>query len=81
MPNLNRFLSQTEEYIDEVLPVEVRKIVIETSPSYSWNSLIYNDKYLITQEEFGTSANKNDVFKKYGFDVDSLEEKVENLLK
>ncbi len=81
MPNLNRFLSQTEEYIDEVLPVEVRKIVIETSPSYSWNSLIYNDKYLITQEEFGTSANKNDVFKKFGFDVESLEEKVENLLK
>ena len=27
------------------------------------------------------SAPKDDVYKKYGFDVDSLEEKVENLLK
>lgn len=81
MPNLNRFLNQPEEYIDEVLPVEIRKIVIETSPAYSWHSLIYNDKYLITLENFGSSGNKNEVFKKYGFDIDSLEEKVENLLK
>lgn len=81
MPNLDRFLEQTDEYIDEVLPVEIRKIVIETSPSYSWNSLIYNDKYLITLESFGASGPKDDVYKKYGFDVDTLEEKVENLLK
>ena len=81
MPNLDRFLEQTEEYIDEVLPVEIRKIVIETSPSYSWHSLIYNDKYLITLENYGASGSKNEVFKHFGFDIDSLEEKVENLLK
>ena len=38
MPNINRFLSQDKEYIDKVLPVEVKKIVIEASSSYSWNS-------------------------------------------
>lgn len=81
MPNLNRFLKQDEEYIDEVLPVEVRKIVIETSPSYSWNSLIFNKKYLITLQEYGASGKKDDIFKKYGFDIESLEEKIENLLK
>ena len=27
IPNLNRFLNQSEEYIDEVLPVEIKKIV------------------------------------------------------
>lgn len=81
MPNLGRFLSQSEEYIDEILPVEVRKIVVEASSSFSWNKLIYNSKYLITLDEFGSSGKKDDVYKKYGFDVESLEEKIENLLK
>ena len=81
MPNLGRFLHQSPEYIEEVLPVEVRKIVVEASSSFSWNKLIYNSKYLITLDEFGTSAKKDDVYKKFGFDVDSLEEKIENLLK
>ena len=81
MPNLGRFLKQPEEYIESVLPVEIRKIVIEAASSFSWNSLVFNRKYLITLDEFGTSGKKEDVYKKYGFDVDSLEEKIENLLK
>lgn len=81
IPNLGRFLKQSEEYIEELLPVEVRKIVVEASSSFSWNSLIFNNKYLITLDTFGASGKKDDVYKKYGFDVDSLEEKIENLLK
>lgn len=81
MPNLNRFLKQDEEYIESVLPVEVRKIVVEAGSSFSWNRLIFNDKYLITLDTFGASGKKDDVYKKFGFDVDSLEEKIENLLK
>ncbi len=81
VPNLGRFLNQDEEYIESVLPVEIRKIVVETSSQYSWNKLIYNSKYLITLDEFGASGKKDDVYKKYGFDTDSLEEKIENLLK
>lgn len=81
MPNLERFLSQSKEYIEEILPVEIRKIVIEAGSSYSWSKLIFNDKYLITLDKFGSSGKKEDVYKKYGFDIDSLEEKIENLLK
>lgn len=81
MPNLNRFMEQSPEYIESVLPVEVRKIVVETSPSYSWNCLIFNDKYIISQEEYGASGKWQDVYKKFGFDAKSLEEKIENLLK
>ena len=81
MPNLGRFLNQSDEYKGKILPVEVRKIVVEASSSYSWNSLVYNDKYLITLDQFGASGKKDDVYKKFGFDVDSLEEKIENLLK
>lgn len=81
IPNLGRFLRQDAEYIENVLPVEVRKIAIEAVSSMSWNKLIYNSKYLITLDEFGSSGKKDDVYKKYGFDVDTLEEKIEELLK
>lgn len=81
MPNLGRFLKQDKEYIDEILPVEIRKIVVEASSSFSWNSLIFDSKYLITLDDFGASGSKADVYKKYGYDVDSLENKIENLLK
>lgn len=81
MPNLERFLNQTPEYIEEVLPVEIRKIVIEAGSKYCWSKLIFNDKYLITLDKFGASGKKEDVYKKFGFDLDALEEKIENLLK
>ena len=81
MPNLGRFLEQDSDYIEEVLPVEYRKIVVEAGSSYSWNKLIFNDKYLITLDSFGTSGKVEDVYKKYGFDAESLEEKIEELLK
>lgn len=81
MPNLNRFLKKDSEYIENILPVEIRKIVVETSPSYSWNSLIYNQKYILTQESFGVSGKHEDVYKKFGFDSESLAFKIENLLK
>ncbi len=81
MPNLERFLVQSDEYKEEVLPVEVRKIVVEASSSFSWNRLVYNSKYLITLDKFGCSGPSSDVYKKYGFDAESLEEKIDNLLK
>ena len=81
MPCIKRFENQDQEYIDNVLPVEIRKIVIEAASSMSWNSIVFNKKYLITLDNYGASGKKEDVYKKFGFDIDSLEEKVENLLK
>lgn len=81
MPNLGRYMMQDEEYKQTVLPVEVRKIVVEASNSLSWNQLIFNEKYLVTLDEFGSSGKYKDVYEKYGFDAKNLEEKIENLLK
>ena len=81
MPSLGLFLEQTDEYIDSVIPVEKRKIVIEKSRKVDWNRLIFNDKYIISLEDYGTSGKKDDVLKKFGFDIDTLEEKVEDLIK
>ena len=81
MPNLINFLKQDEEYIESVLPVEVRKIVFEASTSYIWSRLVFNSKYIIGIDEYGLSGSKNDIYKHYGFDTESLERKVESLLK
>ena len=81
MPSLDIFLQQSDEYIDKILPVEKRKIVVEKSLGVNWNKLIFNDKYIISQEQYGTSGKKEDILKKYKFDVDSLEEKIESLIK
>ncbi|MBQ3307229.1 MAG: transketolase [Bacilli bacterium] len=81
MPNIKRFLAQDDEYKESILPVGVKKIAVEAASSMSWNSLIYNDKYLITLDTFGASGNYKDVYQKYGFDVESLERKIDELLK
>ncbi len=81
MPNLGRFLAMEEEYREEILPVGIRKVAIERGSSYSWNKLIFNDKYILSQDKFGSSGSKEELDQKYGFDIDSLEEKIENLLK
>ncbi len=81
MPSIERFLEQEEEYIESVIPVGVKKIVIEAASSMSWNRIVYHPKYLITLDSFGSSGKREDVYTKYGFDIASLEEKIENLLK
>ena len=81
MPSIERFLNNDKEYIDQIIPVGVKKVVIEAASSLSWNRIIFNPKFLITLDRFGSSGKRKDVYKKYGFDVESLEEKIENLLK
>jgi transketolase len=81
MPSLKLFKEQKPKYQEEILPVEIRKVVIACEASISWYPLVFDPKYLITLDEFGASGKKDAVYKKYKFDIDSLTERVENLLK
>ena len=81
MPNLERFLKQDSEYIDSVLPVEIKKMAVVADVDYAWNKIIFNSKNIISLDTFGTSASKEDIYHRYGIDAKSLEEKIENLLK
>ena len=81
MPSIELFKKQPEEYKNKLLPIGIKTFVIEASSSYSWNSFVYNDKYLITVDQFGVSASKDDIYKKFGFDINSIVSKIENLLK
>ncbi len=81
MPNIKRFLDKDKKYKEEILPSKTKKIVIEAATSYIWNIFVKDTKYILSVDSFGSSGKKEDVYKKYGFDLETLEEKVENLLK
>ena len=81
MPSIEKFKSQKQKYREELLPLGVKTFVIEASSSYSWYEFVYNDKYLININEFGCSGNKDDILEKFGFDIESVTEKIESLLK
>lgn len=81
MPNMKRFLEKDKKYQEEILPTKIKKIVIEAGTSYIWNLFVKDTKYILSIDTFGASGKKEDVYKKYGFDLETLEEKVEKLLK
>ena len=81
MPSIELFNMQSDEYKNELLPVGTKVFVIESSSSYSWYKFVYNDKYLFTLDSFGSSGSTDDVYKKYGFDVTNIADKIEKLLK
>lgn len=81
MPSIELWRQQKEKYREELLPLGVKTFVIEASSSYSWHEFVYNDKYLINMNTFGSSASKDDLYHTFGFDTDSVVTKIENLLK
>lgn len=81
MPNLARFLSQENKYKESILPAKTKRIVIEAGTSYIWNRLVSDSNYIIAIDQFGASGKKEDVYRKFGFDIKTLEEKIEKLLK
>jgi transketolase len=56
MPCVENFLAQPKEYQDELLPIGIKKIVIEPSSDSIWHRFVYNDKYLININTFGASG-------------------------
>lgn len=80
MPSIERFINQSLEYKESILPSEVKRFVIEASSSYSWYRFA-DRKHLFTIDEFGSSGSCADVMNKYGFNAKDIELQIEELLK
>lgn len=80
MPSMSRFEKMSEEYQNEVLPKNVKTFVIERSSSLSWYKYVNDKKRMFTIDSFGASGNKDEVDKKFGFDVNLIEERIEKEL-
>lgn len=81
MPSIELFNKTSREYRESLLPIGAKIIALEASNDSIWNEFVYNKKYLLTLNEFGKSGDKEDVLRYFEFDIDSLINKVENLLK
>ncbi len=81
MPSIERFEQEDVEYRKSILPLNAKTFVIEASSSYSWHKYVDEQSHLFTIDKFGASGNREAVLKKYGFDVDTIEKKLEEILK
>ncbi len=81
MPSIELYQKQSAKYKENLLPLGVKTFVIEASSSYSWYEFVYNKKYLITLDQFGHSAKREDLEKEFSFDLESVLTHIENLLK
>lgn len=81
MPSIELFKKQKDNYREEILPFGTKVFVLEASSSYSWYEFVYNEKYLITVDQFGYSGDKEDVLEEFSFTKEKITEKIENLLR
>lgn len=81
MPSMEVFEMQDEEYKKSVLPDDIRKrISVEAASSMGWYKYI-KDGVVVSIDHFGASAPGGELFKKFGFDVESIYQKAIDLLK
>lgn len=81
MPSMELFKKQGKDYKELILPIGYKIVVIESGASMPWYEFVYNEKYLITLDKFGSSGKPQDVLKKFNFDYDSIKTRVKNILK
>lgn len=81
MPCIELFETQNEKYKEEILPKNVKKIVIEASSSYSWYKYVDSEDYLITIDKYGASGTTEEVLEYCEFDFATIVDKIRKLLK
>ena len=79
MPMMDVFERQDEDYKNYILKSGHDKIItVEMLSSYGWGKY---GKYNFGIDTFGKSAKASDVIKYFGFDVESMSEKIKSLIK
>lgn len=77
------FSQQDGAYIDEVLPVGVKRLAIEAATSFGWERWIGNDPHLgamLGIDHFGASAPYQRVYKEFGLTPEHTVAKAKQLL-
>lgn len=82
MPSFEIFEEQSEEYKESVLPKAARaRLAVEAASSFGWHRYVGLDGDTITLDHFGASAPGEILFEKFGFTVENVVEKAEELVK
>ncbi|MCD5322780.1 MULTISPECIES: transketolase [Pontibacillus] len=82
MPSWDRFNAQSKEYKEEVLPSTVKaRLAIEMASPFGWERYVGLEGDVLGIDTFGASAPGDQVMEEYGFTVDNVVSRVEQLLK
>ncbi|MGX7148834.1 transketolase [Enterococcus ureasiticus] len=80
MPSFDLFEKQTAEYKESVLPKDVTKrIAIEAASPFGWERYVGTAGTTVTINHFGASAPGDLVLKEFGFTVENVVSKYNNL--
>ncbi len=82
MPCWRLFDEQPEAYKRQVLPPEVRaRVAVEAGTDLGWKEYVGNDGYVVARTDFGASAPYKDLLKHFGFTVDDVVAKAQDVMK
>lgn len=81
MPCVEKFLEQSENYKEDIIPFGYKTIVVEAGSNFGWFRFVYNEKYLITIDKFGVSGTKEEVLDYCDFTYDKIKQKIEKLFR
>ena len=79
MPCMEVYEKQSDKYKQALIPVGYKTIVIEAGSSFGWHKYVYNEKYLMTIDMFGTSGTRGEVEEHCNFTYDQVKERVKRL--
>ncbi len=81
MPSWEFFRDQSDEYKEEVLPSAVKaRISVEAGSPLGWREWVGDAGEIIGITKFGASAPYKELYKHYGFTVENIAQKSEQLL-
>lgn len=80
MPCMEKFLEQTDAYKSDLFPANAKIFVIEYESSLGWEKFVISTDYLLTVNEFGKSASKDELLKYCKVDLDSMVERIKSLI-
>lgn len=78
MPSMELFRAQDEEYKNQVINKEVKKVSIEMGTSFGWSEWTGTCGLNIGIDRFGISGKGDLVQKELGFSVEEIKEKITN---
>lgn len=82
MPCMEFFDAQPERYKNAVLPPEVSaRLAIEAGVSFGWAKYIGSGGDVLSVDRFGASAPAEDVFREFGFTVESVVRRARRLVR
>ena len=82
MPSWDLFEAQDEAYKESVLPANVTKrLAIEMASTLGWHKYVGSEGAVMGIDTFGASGNGNQLIQEFGFTVENVVQKVEELLK